>query len=60
MFVHEGGRKGPWFVSVGDREDHVLVAAVVVVVDLVLVVLEIMRTLESANKEESCDFAVGK
>lgn len=55
MFVREGGGKGPWFVSVGDREDHVLVA---VVVDLVLVVLEITRTLESANKEET--FAVGK
>lgn len=56
MFVREGGGKGPWFVSVGDREDHVLVA--VVIVDLVLVVLEITRTLESANKEET--FAVGK
>lgn len=58
MFVCEGGGKGPWFVSVGDREDHVLVAVVIVVVDLVLVVLEITRTLESANKEET--FAVGK
>lgn len=39
VFVCEGGGEGPWFVSVGDVEDQALVAAVVVVVDLVPVVL---------------------
>lgn len=39
MFVCKGGGKGPWFVSMGDVEDQALVAAVVVVVDLVPVVL---------------------
>lgn len=40
VFVCKGGGKGSWFVSMGDVEDQALVAAVVVVVDLVPVVLQ--------------------
>lgn len=44
VFVCEQGGKGPRFVSVRNRENHVLLAAVVVVViDLVPVVLERIR-----------------
>lgn len=39
VFVSEGGGKRPRFVSVGDLEDQALMAAVVVVIDLVPVVL---------------------
>lgn len=36
VFVGEGGGESPWFVSMGDLEDQSLMAAVVIVVDLIL------------------------